>query len=233
MISYGSWNIRCERQIFVVLDYFLSFQIPGNPENHNFKTEKNTSRYYHFTNVYHKWQSYDVWFLRYGVQQTEFFVILNCYFLFYPLNNPKNQNFEKIKKSPGDITILHIRTINDSHMMYSSWDMKHDGQNFLSFWTIFCTFSPLKNEKSKFWKNEKNTWRYHFTQLYQKSRPYAILFLRYDAWQMQLLFFILGYFWPFYPPPPPLTPQKIKISEKAKKMPRDIIILQMCAKNYD
>ena len=27
--------------------------------------------------------------------------------------------------------------INDSHMMYGSWDMEHDRQNFLSFWTIF------------------------------------------------------------------------------------------------
>ena len=32
-------------------------------------------RYYHFTIVYHEWQSYDVWFLRHGVWQTEF-----CYF---------------------------------------------------------------------------------------------------------------------------------------------------------
>ena len=39
---------------------------------------------------------------------------------FDPPNNPKNQNFEKIKKGPGDIIILHLSTTNDNHMMYGS-----------------------------------------------------------------------------------------------------------------
>ena len=34
----------------------------------------------------------------YGVQRTEFFVILDHSLSFYPPNNPKNQNFEKMKK---------------------------------------------------------------------------------------------------------------------------------------
>ena len=106
------------------------------------KKWKNTWTYYHFTNVYHKWQSYDVWFLRYGVQQTEFFVILDHFLPFYPPNNPKNQNFEKMKKTPGDIIILHMCIINENHMMYGSWDIKCDRQNFLSFWTIFSPFTP-------------------------------------------------------------------------------------------
>ena len=36
-----------------------------------------------------------------------------------PPKNLKNQNFEKIKKSPGDI-ILHKRNINDNYMMHGS-----------------------------------------------------------------------------------------------------------------
>ena len=59
---------------------------------------KNTWRYYHFTHVYHTWQSYDVWFLRYGAWRTIFFVILDRFLLFYPPNNPKNKTFEKVKK---------------------------------------------------------------------------------------------------------------------------------------
>ena len=46
------------------------------------KKWKQTWRYYHFKNVYHKWQSYDVWFLRYGVQLTKCFVILDRYLPF-------------------------------------------------------------------------------------------------------------------------------------------------------
>ena len=34
--------------------------------------------------------------------------------------NLENQNFEKIRKLPGDIIILHMRTKNYDHMMYSS-----------------------------------------------------------------------------------------------------------------
>ena len=34
----------------------------------------------HFTNAYHNCQSHEVWFLRYGVQKIEFFVILDHFF---------------------------------------------------------------------------------------------------------------------------------------------------------
>ena len=47
-------------------------------------------------------------------------------FSFYP-NSPVNQNFGKMKKkTPGDIIILHICTINDNHKMYGYWDMECD-----------------------------------------------------------------------------------------------------------
>ena len=59
-------------------------------------------------------------FLRYGAQWTEFFVILDHFLTFYPSNNPKNQNFEKMKKKPGDIIILQMCTKIYDHMMYSS-----------------------------------------------------------------------------------------------------------------
>ena len=51
-----------------------------------------------------------------------------CYFgLFFALlipNHLKNQNFKKMKKSPGDIIILHMCTKNYDHMMYG--DMVHN-----------------------------------------------------------------------------------------------------------
>ena len=34
-----------------------------------------------------------------------------------PPNNPENQNFEKIKNTPGNM-ILHMCTINDNRIMY-------------------------------------------------------------------------------------------------------------------
>ena len=37
-----------------------------------------------------------------------------------PSNNPEYQNFENMKKAPGDVIILHICTIKNHHMMYGS-----------------------------------------------------------------------------------------------------------------
>ena len=48
---------------------------------------------------------------------TEFFLILDHFLPFYPANNPENQNFEKMIKTPGDI-IISQRTINYDQMMY-------------------------------------------------------------------------------------------------------------------
>ena len=54
------------------------------------------------------------------MQQTEFFVTLDCFLPFYPPMDPENQNFEKMKKIPQDIIILQMFTINESHMVYGS-----------------------------------------------------------------------------------------------------------------
>ena len=40
------------------------------------------------------------------------------FFVLYPTNNPKNQYFEKMKKTHGDIIILHMCTLNAIHMRY-------------------------------------------------------------------------------------------------------------------
>ena len=52
---------------------------------------------------------------------------------------------------------------------------------------------------------------------------YAILFLRYGAWQMWLLFFILGYFLPFNPPPPNSLKKTANISSFHTSVPKIMI----------
>ena len=52
-----------------------------------------------------KWSMTDIGFCHNGL-----FVAL------LPLNNPKNQNFEIMKKMPQDIIILHKNTINKDHI---------------------------------------------------------------------------------------------------------------------
>ena len=117
--------------------------------------------------MYHKWWSYDVWFLRYRARQTE--------------------KFWKNEKTPGGIIILNISTINENHMMYDSWDVEHDRQNSFSFWANFCPFTPvppLTTQRIKILKK----WKKHleissFTQVYHKCQSYDIWFLRYEVHQ--------------------------------------------------
>ena len=86
--------------------------------------------------------------------------IIFCHFVivrFYPTNNLKNENFEKINTTPGDIIILHKRTKNHDHMLHYSWGMTCDRCNFyFSFWAIFCPFIPPNKPKNqKFFKKWK------------------------------------------------------------------------------
>ena len=65
-------------------------------------------------------ENHDAWFLRYGARLTELFLILDNFLPFYPPNNPENQTFEKMEKTPGDIIISHKCTVNNNHMIYES-----------------------------------------------------------------------------------------------------------------
>ena len=115
--------------------------------------------------MYHKWWSYDLWFLRYRARQTEFFHILDHFLSFYTPspspNNPESQSFQKMKKTPRGIIILQKCTINDNHMIYGLWDMKCTRQNFFVILGHFLLFTPpsppYQPEKWKFQNKEKET----------------------------------------------------------------------------
>ena len=74
------------------------------------------------------------------------------FFTFLPPNSPKNQNFEKMRKTPGNIIILHMCTKNYDQMMYLSWDMVSDRCNYFSLWVNFYLFTPLTVQKVKILK---------------------------------------------------------------------------------
>ena len=118
--------------------------------------------------------------------------IIFCHFrLFFallPNQQPKKRKILKKWKSTWDIIILHMCTINDSHIMYGSWDMEHDGQDFLSFWTIFCPFTPLTIRKIEILKERKKPWRYYlFTHEYNKWQSNDLWFLRYGVWWTEFM----------------------------------------------
>ena len=212
-------------RIFCHFGLFFALLPPNNKNLKFWKNEKNSWRYYHFIHVYQKWQSYDVWFLRYWAQRTEFFVNLDHFLHFYPLNNLKNQNFEKMKKIPGDIIILHKCTLNGNHMMYGSWDMKCGRQNYLSFWTVFCPFTTLTTPKIKIWKTEKTPRNIIILHKWTRNHDH-MLYCSLDIAcnGCNCCFSFWGIFCPFTF----LTARKIKIKKKKRKKKKagDIIILQ-------
>ena len=84
----------------------------------------------------------------------------------------------------------------------------------MGYFLLFYPPDSPKKENLKKWR-KKITWKYHhFTQVYLKSWLHAIMFLRYGVWQVQLLFFILGYFFLFHPPSSPKN-ENFKKKEKS------------------
>ena len=63
-----------------------------------------------------------------------------------------------MKKTSGDIIILHKCTKNHDHMLYCSWDIVCDRCScYLSFWAIFYPFIPLTAQKIKIFKKWKKS----------------------------------------------------------------------------
>ena len=186
--------------IFYHFGPFFALLPHYQPQNLKFqKNDKNAWRYYPFTLLYHKWRSYDVQFLRYKVRQTVF-CRSGPFFALWPTpKHSENQNFEKLKKPLGDITILHMCPSNDNHMMYYSWDMECEKQYFIL--GHFLPFYLTKNLKNKFFSKieKKNSRRcHHFTLVYHKWQSYDVWFLIYGAWHS---FFVMAdYFLHFHPP---------------------------------
>ena len=174
--------------------------------------------------MYHKSRSYDVWFLRYKAQNTEFFVILGHFLTFDPPNNPKNQNSEKLE-------ILAFYTCVTQ--MTITWCISNATDNVFSFWTILWTFMPLPltTQRIKILKKWKKT---NGDIIILHKRTINDNHMIYGFWDMardgcNCYFSIWTILFPFIP----LTAQKMKISKKWKKTPGDIIILHMCTKNCD
>ena len=184
---YGSWDIRHD-------GHFLPFDHLKNLKNVNLaKMKKRTTwRYYCFTNVYDKWKSYDVWFLRYGAQNIflKFFLVMDHFLPFHQPKNTEKQNFEiknqnqninfeKMKKNPpADIIILNMYIINKNHDV---WFLRY----FFSFGTTFCPFTPLTTQKFKILRKRKKCLEISsFYTSVPKPWSYTILFLRHGTWQM-------------------------------------------------
>ena len=67
-MMYGSWDMDSDRIFY--FEPFFALLPPYRPRKSKFWNKKNTYIYYRFTQLHDKWQSYYVWFLRYGAGRT-------------------------------------------------------------------------------------------------------------------------------------------------------------------
>ena len=134
-----------------------------------------------------------------------FFSHLGPFFTLLPLlpspNNPKNQNFEKMKQNARDIIILHKSTINDNQDIWFLRYINCNRQNFLSYWDIFCPFTPLTAQKVKIsekWKKHHMNISSFYTTV---SKIMIIGYTVPEIWCMTdvMVTFHFGLFLPFYP----------------------------------
>ena len=157
---YSSWVTEWDRQNF--LSFWVVFcLLPPPPPSHlmmpkikilrkNFKKCLEILSFYKYMcTINQDHMIYGSWNIMCDRQK------FSSFYPFSPLTTWKIKILT-LKKTPGDI-IFHICTINDNHMMYGPWDMEHNRHNFLSFWTIFCPFTPLWTQKIKIFKKMEKT----------------------------------------------------------------------------
>ena len=109
-----------------------------------------------------------------------------------------------MKNAYEDVIILYTCTKNQGHMVYAFWDMGAT-HNFLSFWVIFCPFTPLLAPKIK---NLKKIRRYFL---------FCMCTINKDSWDTRHSRQKFLSFWDTFCLFIPLTNQKIKILKKWKK----------------
>ena len=147
--TMGSWDIKHDRQIFFVnWGQFCPFT-PVKPKKIKIlKKWKKHLKCHLLTYVYKKsWLYSASWGMESDRHNFLSFWAIFCPFT--PLLMPKIKLWKKCKQT-GYIILLHI---NEDHMMYGYWNIRHDRQSFVVILGHFLTFEPPNNTKTQNLKN--------------------------------------------------------------------------------
>ena len=147
---YSSIDIECDRLKLVFMGHFLPLY-PLPLKTKKIRILKKLKKLQVISSFYAcAPKPIIIWGMLPGIQsETDIISLSSCKFLpFYPPNNPENQNFENMKKAPGDVINLHICPKNHNHMMYASWDMECDRHNFFVNFVYFLPFYPTVDPKN-------------------------------------------------------------------------------------
>ena len=144
----------------------------------------------------------------------------------------KNQNFEKMIKL---LEISFYTFVPKSTIIWCTVPEIESKTLWVTFWAIFCPFTPLPTRKIEISKNKNTKRYYHFTHVHHKWCMVVWYDVSYDVWFLRFraqpaMFDHSGpFFLPFYPS----TNQTKQNFKKLKTRAGDIIILDMCTKNHD
>ena len=133
-------NKRCKNfNIYnvVILNYFCPFT-PLTMQKikilKKWKMPGDIMRYCHFTQVYHEWKSYDVWFLSSRQNVFLFWII------FYPFNPLTTQKIKILKNCKK-----HLECHHDAHVYHKSKSWCIVPETWTATYivdSIFCHFGP-------------------------------------------------------------------------------------------
>ena len=136
----SSWDKEQDILKLVILGHLLPLYSYKNPKIKILKNEKIYWRY-HFTQCTknHSHVMYSSWDTEWDRQN-----FLSSWAIFWPLSLLTTWKIKILEKwtTPEDIIILQVHTINDSHMMYCSWDINCNRQNFLNHFGPFFALLP-------------------------------------------------------------------------------------------
>ena len=111
-------------------------------------------------------------------------------------------------------------------MTYGSWDMEHNREDFLSFWTIFCPLTPLTRKIKILKKWKSPPWDIIILHKCAKNHDhtcYTVL----EIWCVADIIFIF-HFRLFLPSYPCNNPKEFQNFKKMKKKDQEISSFYTC-----
>ena len=180
-MMYGSRDMKCDRQNFCHFGTFFALLPPLTTQK--IKILKKWRKHMEISSFYTSVPKIMIIYCSLDMASNRF-NYFSFWAIFYPFTSLTAQKIKILKKWKKHLEISSFYTSVPKIMIIC--------YTVPEIWWVtdviifhFGPFFALLPKKSKLKKNEKKAWRYHhFTQVYQKSWPYAILFLRYGVWQM-------------------------------------------------
>ena len=149
-----------------------------------------------------------------------FFIVLGQFLPFDTPNNALKFWKNEKKKTPVDIIILLLCIANENHMIYFSWDIRHNRQSFSPFWANFLPFDPPNKPKNQNFEKMKTS--LEILSIYACVPQMTIIWCMVpEIWSAADRNGHFGLFLPFYP----------LGTRKLKNKSGDIIILHKCIIN--